>query len=61
VALSLNTHDWETTHTEILMGGPIQGGHPDKQCGLQYPTESKIEDGGGTSGLARTLSGNGSG
>jgi hypothetical protein len=41
-----NTHDWETTHTQFLMGGPIHSSHPDKQCGIQYPAEPKIEDDG---------------
>jgi hypothetical protein len=42
------------------MGGPIQGNHPDKWCGIHDPVESYILD-GGTPGPNGTLSGNHSG
>jgi hypothetical protein len=43
------------------VGGPIQGSHADKRCCVQDPAEPSIEDGGGTPGPSRALSGNRSG
>jgi hypothetical protein len=38
------------------MGGPTQGLHADKRCGVQHPEEPCIEDDAGTPGPALTLS-----
>jgi hypothetical protein len=61
LALSPNSHKGEIYQVPNLTGGPIQGSHPDKLCGIQDPSELLIEVDGGTPGLAGTLSGNRSG
>jgi hypothetical protein len=52
VALSPNLHEEEIAQAPIL-----QDSNPDKCCGIQEPTELKIEIDDGTPGPAHTLSG----